>query len=787
MRILKAQAMFAAALLAAAVARGNLTPVVAPLAQPFPLTQVRLLDGPFRDAMMRDQRYLLSLDPDRFLFNFRKNVGLDSSAKPYGGWDSPDCEQRGAMLGHYLTACSQMYAGTGDVEFKRRVDYLIAGLAACQSNSVRAGFHAGYLSAFPESFIDRVENGKPVWAPWYALHKIMAGLLSANQLGDNAQALEVLTNMANWVKFRVDRLPPVQMQKSLDTEHGGMNEVLANLYAVTGDTNYLRLAGAFNHQKVFAPLARGEDRLNGLHANTQIPKIIGATREYELTGDPQFLTIATTFWDAVALQRSYVIGGHSDHEHFFPTNAFEKHLSTDTAETCNTYNLLKLTRQLFALQPDAAKMDFYERALYNHILASQDPATGMFVYLMSLKPGHFKSYSTPENSFWCCVGTGMENHSKYGDTIYFHDADSLYVNLFIASELSWPEKNLVIRQETQFPATDAAVLKIKTPKPVNFALNLRHPAWAVDGLFISVNGKKQSVTSSPGSYFKLQREWHDGDQIEIHFPMSLHTELLPGTTNLVAILYGPLVLAGELGTNAMPNPITRDQTDYSRLPAPDAPVFIGDAGTMLKQVKPVAGEPLKFRTHDLGRPRDVTLIPFYQLHRERYSVYWKVLSATEWQAQATELKAAEARRLAAEVLVVDEVRPGEQQSETDHKFQANETQTGDFDGRKWRHAAGWFSYQLKVRPDRPMQLAFTLWGSDDGAREFDVTVDGNIVDTENLHANRPGEFYEVRLPLPVELMRGKATVTVKFVAHPGNLAGGIYGVRLLQSPENSKP
>jgi DUF1680 family protein len=786
MKILSAQTFFGVLVLAAAVACGEITPVVAPVAEPFPMTDVRLLDGPFRDAMLRDQRYLLSLDPDRFLFNFRKNSGLDSSARPYGGWDSPGCEQRGAMLGHYLTACSQMYAGTGDAEFKRRVDYIIAGLAECQSNSVSAGFHAGYLSAFPESFIDRVENGKPVWAPWYALHKIMAGLLSANQLCDNQQALEVLTNMADWVKFRVDRLSPEQMQKSLDTEHGGMNEVLANLYAVTGDKNYLRLAEAFNHQRVFAPLARGEDRLNGLHANTQIPKMIGSLREYELTGDPQFLTVATTFWDAVALERSYVIGGDSDHEHFFPTNAFDKHLSTDTAETCNTYNMLKLTRKLFALRPDAVKMDFYERALYNHILASQDPETGMFVYLMSLKPGHFKSYSTPEDSFWCCVGTGMENHSKYGDTIYFHDGDSLYVNLYIASELSWPEKNLVVRQETRFPAQDSTLLKIKTAKLVTFALKIRRPAWATNGFSASVNGRKQSITSTPGSYFTLLREWSDGDQIEIHFPMSLHTEPLPGTSNTVAILYGPIVLAGEMGTNAMPNPITRDQTDYSRLPAPDAPVFIGEAGTILKRVRPVAGEPLKFRTHDLGRPRDVTLIPFYQMHRERYSVYWKVLSATEWRAQAAELKAAEAKRLAAEALVVDEVRPGEQQSETDHRFQASDTQTGDFDGRKWRHAAGWFSYELKMLPDQRMQLAFTLWGSDDGAREFDVTVDGSMVDTEKLHGNRPGEFYEMSLPLPPELTRGKKTVTVKFVAHPGNLAGGIYGVRILKFPENSK-
>jgi len=758
---------------------------VARLAEPFPMPEVRLLDGPFRDAMLRDQKYLLSLDPDRFLFNFQKNVGLKSSAQPYGGWDSPDCEQRGAMLGHYLTACSQMYAGTGDMEFKRRVDHIVGELAKCQDNSPAAGFHAGYLSAFPESFIDRVENSKPVWAPWYALHKIMAGLLSANQLCGSAQALDVLTKMADWVKFRVDRLPPAQMQKSLETEQGGMNEVLANLYAVTGNTNYLQAAEAFNQQKFFAPLARGEDRLDRLHANTQIPKIIGATREYELSGDPQFLAVANTFWDAVARHRSYVIGGHSDHEHFFPTNDFAKHLSPETCETCNTYNMLKLTRALFALAPDAAKMDFYERGLYNHILASQDPETGMFVYLMSLKPGHFKTYSTPEDSFWCCVGTGMENHSKYGDTIYFHDADSLYVNLFIASELSWPEKNFVVRQETKFPESDTTLLKIKAEKPVRLALKIRHPAWATSGLSVSVNGEKQSVNSTPESYFTLAREWHDGDKIEIHLPMTLHTEPLPGASNMVAILYGPIVLAGEMGTNAMPYPFARGQTDFSRLPAPEAPVFVTSVEKLTGQIKPVAGKNLTFRTHDIGQPDDVTLIPFYRMHRERYSVYWKLLSADEWQVHAADLKAAAARRIADEARVVDAVRIGEQQSETDHKFQAGDSQTGDFDGRKWRHAADWFGYDVKVLPDQPVLLVCTYWGSDVAPRQFDVLVDGKIVATENLNNNRPGEFYDATYVLPAELTAGKQSVTVKFAAHPGNLAGGVFGIRVLRVQTDS--
>lgn len=631
----KLKIFFAGAILAAAVLRGDVTPAVAPPAEPFPLTQVRLLDSPFRDAMLRDEAYLLSLDPERFLYNFRKNVGLPSSAKPYGGWDSPGSEQRGAMLGHYLSACSQMYASTGDAELKRRVDESVAGLAECQSNSVNAGFHAGYLSAFPESFIDRVENRQPVWAPWYALHKIMAGLLDANQFCGNAQALNVLTNMANWVKFRVDNISEEKMQASLDTEFGGMNEVLANLYGVTGNADYLKAAEAFNQKTIFDPLARGEDKLDGLHANTQIPKMIGAARQYELTGDARDADIARFFWNRVALHRSYVIGGHSDREHFFPTNDFAEHLSVETAETCNTYNMLKLTRHLFAWQPSAVTMDFYERALYNDILASQDPDTGMFTYFMSLKPGHFKTYSKPEVSFWCCVGTGMENHSKYGDTIYFHGDDSLFVNLFIPSELSWPEKNLVVRQETKFPESDTTRLDFQCQNPVALALKIRWPAWA-EKMSVRLNGKKQKISGTPGSYVSLDREWQNGDRVEIRLPMKLHTEPLPGTTNIVAVLYGPIVLAGNLGTNDMPNPYAKDQLDFAKISDPKVPVFVGDPKTFLKKIKPM-GEPLVFQTKNLGQPNDVTLVPFYKANHERYSVYWNVVSAADWKKNSEKI------------------------------------------------------------------------------------------------------------------------------------------------------
>jgi DUF1680 family protein len=752
-------------------------PAVPAKAEPFPLTQVRLLDGPFRDAMLRDEKYLLDLDPDRLLHTFRLNVGLPSSAKPYGGWESPSTELRGHSMGHYLSALSLMYASTGNAQLKQRADYIVAELAKCQAQSPSKGLHEGYLSAFPESFIDRVEKRQNVWAPWYTLHKIMAGLLDANQLCGNAQALDVLTKMADWVKFRVDNLTHEQMQRSLDTEHGGMNEVLANLYAVTGNTNYLALSAAFNHERVLDPLARGEDRLTGLHANTQIPKIIGVTREYELTGDPKYLTMANTFWNAVALNRSYVIGGDSDHEHFFATNTFAQHLSPETAETCNTYNMLKLTRDLFELEPDAAKMDFYERALYNHILASQDPQSGMFVYLMSLKPGHFKTYSTPDDSFWCCVGTGMENHAKYGDTIYFHDADSLYVNLFIASELSWPEKNLTVRQETKFPESDTTVLNFKASKPMNLALKIRQPAWATEGVTVRVNGKKQKIESKPESYLTIQREWRDGDKVEIELPMSLHTEFLPDTTNEVAVLYGPIVLAGELGTDGMPKPpMAATQTLYSRMPAPAVPMFACASEDLVKHIKPVRRKPLTFETRGIGRPKDVTLVPFYETHRERYSVCWQLITEADWKKLEPEFAAAEKQRMAEEARVVDAVRPGEQQSDTDHRMHGEDTQSGDAYGFKWREATGWFSYDVKVASGQTNQLVVSFRGNRN-AGDFDVSVNGETLSAQRISGSPNDALYE----LPAELIRGEQSITVKFTAHPRKTVPGVTSLRVLRA------
>ncbi len=601
-------------------------PVVALQAEPFALESVRLLDGPFREAMLRDKAYLLSLDPDRLLHNFRVTAGLPSSATPLGGWESPDCELRGHSVGHYLSACALMYASTGDPELKKRTDYLVAELAKCQDALPSKGYNSGFLSAYPESLFDRVDQHQKVWAPYYTLHKIMAGLLDVFEHGDNPQALAVLNRMADWLKSRVDRLSYDQMQLALSNEHGGMNEVLANLYAITGNPDHLNLARAFNHEAVSAPLAAGQDKLDGLHANTQIPKMTGAARQYELTGDTRLHDIAAFFWRRVALHRSYVIGGDSDREHFFPVSDFSKHLSPETAETCNTYNMLKLTRHLFEWQPSAETMDFYERGLYNQILASQDPDSGMMTYFVPLQAGRFKTYSTPLQSFWCCVGTGMENHAKYGDTIYFQGSNSLYVNLSIASQLTWKEKGLTVRQETQFPDSDTSTLVFNCAAPARLALNIRHPAWA-ETMTVRVNGKKQKITGSPGSYISLQRTWQSGDRVEMTLPMRLHSEPLPGDSNTVAFLYGPLVLAGELGVENLPadGQKARDQLQFARMPVLTAPTFAGPADRVVARIKPVKNIRLMFRLREAKSAQEITLVPLHQLHHQRYAVYWKIL------------------------------------------------------------------------------------------------------------------------------------------------------------------
>lgn len=745
----------------------------------FNLEDVRLLDGPFKDAMIRDQNYLLSLDPDRLLHMFRVTAGLPSTAKPLGGWESPTTELRGHTMGHYLSAVSIMYASTGDTRFKDRADLLVRELGKVQDAEAKK-FHPGYLSAFPESFFDRLDARQQVWAPYYTIHKIMAGLLDTYQQCHNAQALEILKKEAAWVAFRVDRLTVAEQQADLDTEYGGMGEVLANLYGVTGNRQWLTLAETFDQKKLFDPLAEGRDPLDGLHGNTQIPKMIASAREYELTGDPHYKAIATTFWHTVAEKRSYVIGGDTDGEHFFPVDQFDDHLGTSSAETCNTYNMLKLTRHLFSWDPTAETMDFYERALFNQILPSQDPKTGAVVYYTPLRPGAFKEFSTPDNSFWCCVGTGMENHGKYNSTIYFHDDSSLYLNLFIPSELTWKDKGLTVRQETRFPNEDTTRLTFTAARPVDLALKVRYPSWA-SSLTISVNGQQQPISARPGSYVAITRQWKTGDVVQVTTPMTLHVEPLPNSTTYMAFMYGPVVLAGDLGTSGLEG-VQRygpNTPPMNRVPPVEIPVFVSaNLKADLARVKPVAGKPLTFVTSgNLTEPKPVTLVPFYTLFEPRYTVYWKVYTPDEWTAMTAAAAAAAARRKEIEARTIDFVDVASDTSEQSHGFQSESLGRGRggapaqpgqasqtmLEGRRGRQARnGFISYTLKVVPDQPVDLVVT-YRVENGRfpRRFDVLVDGTAIAHESL-SEPQGRFFDKEYALPADLTRGKSQITVRF-------------------------
>jgi len=759
----------------------------APLrAVPFELADVHLLDGPFHEAMVRDQKLLLGIDIDRLLHNFRLNAGLPSLAKPYGGWEAPDVELRGHSLGHFLTACALMYASTGDSRFKERANAIVSELAKIQEALPKRGFNQGFLSAFPEEFIDRVERRERVWAPYYTLHKIMAGLLDVYLYCDSKQALDILLKKADWVKSRLDGLTTEEQQKMLETEYGGMNDVLANLYAVTGNPGHLRLAQLFDHKALFDPLSQGKDLLDGLHGNTQIPKMIGAAREYELTNEKRYQDIATFFWKRVAHHRSYVIGGNTNGERFFPIEQFSRQLGTATTETCNTYNMLKLSRHLFSWEPSAETMDFYERALFNHILASQDPATGMVCYYVPLRPCAFRTYSTPDNSFWCCVGTGMENHAKYGETIYCHDDRSLYVNLFIASELSWREKGLLVRQETKFPYEDKTRLTFMTKKPVRLALKVRYPGWAVSGIIVTVNGEEEPVKDKPGSYIAIEREWKDGDVLEVSIPMGLHLESMPDDPKMVAFLYGPIVLAGDLGTEGLTETERYGPSAprLGRLRPVQVPVLIvNKTEDILKKVVPVSRDRLTFKTLGIGQPQDVTLSAFYELHDRRYSVYWNAYAPAEWEKRKADMAVREARRQEVERLTIDSVDFSQPESEKAHQFQGKNAVEGYFEGRRWRAARnGWFSFELKVKTDKPLLLVCTFRGSEGPSRTFDILVEGEKIAAEKLEIH-PTELFDLEYPIPERLTKGKERITVKFEAHPGALTGALFDLRIVPLQE----
>jgi len=584
---------------------------VAPKVQPFPMTQVRLTASPFKDAADANRGYMDRLGADRLVRNFLLNAGLPSSAAPLGGWEESipgrAGELRGHFTGHYLSACALSYASTSDAGIKAKGDSMVADLARCQAKG-------GYLSAFPTEWFDRLDARKPVWAPFYTIHKIMAGMFDMYSLAGNKQALEVLEGMANWADDYTKSKSETHMQDILNTEYGGMNEVLYNLAAATGDDRWATVGDRFTKKIFFNPLASRRDELRGLHVNTHIPQVIGAARRYELSGDMRFHDVADFFWYEVVSARSYVTGGTSNGEGWLAQPrqlAAELKQSVSTAECCCAYNMMKLTRRLFTWTGDPRYFDYYERALFNHRLGTIRPETGATQYYLSLTPGAWKTFNFEDKSFWCCTGTGVEEFSKLNDSIYWRDDRGLYVNLFIASDLNWQEKGFRLKQETKFPDVAATTLHISVDQPVQLALNLRIPEW-LSGGSIKLNGRPIDASVSPGSYLTLSRIWKTGDRVEMDLPMRLRVEAMPDDPKTQAVLYGPIVLAGDLGTRGLtPELIVGPSQPQIRKAGPiDVPRLDASA------INP-AGKPLEFQMNG------TTLVPLSRILDRRYAVYWQ--------------------------------------------------------------------------------------------------------------------------------------------------------------------
>jgi hypothetical protein len=746
-------------------------PVVPIRAYSFNLKDVKLLSSPFSHAMKMDSAYLLSIKPDRLLHRFHKHAGLPVKDSIYGGWEMDGIS--GHTLGHYLSACAMMYASTGNRQFKEKVNYIVDELRRCQQAR-----KTGYVGGIPneDTVFAQVKRGEirsagfdlnGSWVPWYTFHKLLAGLLDAYLYCGNQKALAIATDAADWAATIVNGLTEEQRLKMLNCEHGGMNEVLANIYAITGNEKYLYLSRKFHDDFVLGKLAQQIDPMPGKHSNTNVPKAIGCARRYEITGDERDKTIASYFWESMVHHHSYVIGGNSNYEYCGARDSLNDRLSDATCETCNTYNMLKLTRHLFAVNPTGGLMDFYERALYNHILASQNPEDGMMTYFVPLRMGTKKEFSRPFSSFTCCVGSGMENHSKYAEQIYSHHDNSLFVNLFIPSSVNWKEKNVTITQLNFIPDNSEVRLKITCKSPVDFNIRIRKPFWVKDSRVIKVNDTEVKTELSDG-YLSVSRQWKNGDIITVDYPADLYTESMPDNPNRIAFKYGPLVLAGLLGKE-MPDPV------YG------TPVLLTDNRNVNEWIKP-ATQPLEFEMKGVGKPFDTKLVPFYKAYDRYYSVYWDYFTNADWTARQAEYEAEKKRQKEIEERTVDNLRIGEMQPERDHKLVASErSYVSDAVGRRGREARrdNYFSFEMKVQPGIVQSLLLTYIG-DDKNRKFDILVEGVKIVTVEWNGGKTGKFYDVEYMIPDELLKGKEKITVRIEANYGKTAGRVFGVRIIK-------
>ena len=760
--------------------------------EPFPLSQVRLVDGGiFKARQDIHARYLLMVEADQLLAPFRLQACLPPKAERYGGWESRDIS--GHTLGHYLSAVSFLYASSGDERARGRVDYIVAELAACQEAN-----GDGYVLPVNKQAFEELRDGRihaspfslnGVWVPFYTQHKVFAGLRDAYRLAGNKKALEVERRIADWLDGTLAKLNEAEIQEMLRTEHGGMNEVLADLTADTGDQRYLKMAAKFfHHRSVLEPMFRGEDKLNLLHGNTQIPKVVGLAREYELSGEASFHTAATSFWDHVVNRRSYAIGGHGESEHFFPVEQFPQRLTPTTCETCNTYNMLKLTSHLFSWEPNAAHMDFVERAMINHLAANIGREPGEFGYFLGLGSVGVKVFSTGFDAWWCCVGTGLENPPRYGEQIYSRSSDALWVNLYIASTLRCEEAGVELRQETHLPDEETTRFFFTCKTAQTCVLKLRHPYWC-EKPEVTLNGERINIESSPSSYMAIERTWTTGDVLELRLPMRLRLEALPHSDETIfAAMFGPTVLAGIVPDEpGVANPAKQRFSEHLNARGKtDAfpPLFVAaDSAEVLAHLKPTGKAFAEFRSEGVVKPQDLTFVPFYRIYEEQYAVYFTLLTADEWTRREGEIRAEREAQRRTEAGTLDVILPGFQQSEVEHALREENSDVEDFAERKSRFArdGGWFSYEVAVDPDELVLLIVTYWGGVWHERNFDILLEGKKLASQKLLTNRPGDFFDQVYDIPPEVTRSKRKVTIRFQSRPGDIAGGVFALRMMRA------
>ena len=771
-------------------------------ADEFPLGDVTLLDGPLKKARDLNINTLLKYDCDRLLAPYLKEAGLTPKGKSYPNWDGLD----GHVGGHYLTAMA-INAATGDKECQKRMEYFISELQACADANAKnhPEWGKGYVGGVPGS--DRIwgnfkkGNFGPyygAWVPFYNIHKMYAGLRDAWVYCGNEQAKQLFLGFCDWAIDLTAGLTDAQVERALDTEHGGMNEVLADAYAITGEQKYLDVARRFSHRRLLNPLMQRRDILDNMHANTQVPKVIGFERIAELGGDEAYHTAGAYFWDIVTGERTLAFGGNSRREHFPSKEACQDFVQDiDGPESCNTNNMMKLTEDLHRRNPEARFADYYEVAMFNHILSTQHPEHGGYVYFTSARPRHYRNYSAPNEAMWCCVGTGMENHGKYGQFVYTHHANALYVNLFVASELNWKEKGLKLRQETQFPYAETSRITItqspNTKQPI--PIMVRYPGWVKPGQFsVKVNGKPVSIVTGPASYVTIDRQWKKGDVVDIQFPMHNSVKYLPNMPQYIALMHGPIMLAMKTGTEDLAMLIADDSrfgqlAVGKKLPIDQAPILVNkDVESIANQLQPIAGKPLHFNltTKMVNEIRN-ELMPFFELHDSRYMMYWLALSEDSYKDYLTNLAKQEQERQALEARTTDKVQPGEQQPESDHFMETDNSTVGNTNDVFFRDARDghYFSYLMQTGGKTDLSLRLKYWGVGDWKNpEFDIFVDDALVTTVNLVGKyRTSQFKFEEYPIPAELLKGKKQIRVKFVAKPHKQVGEIYEVRLISNKQ----